>query len=163
MAARGIRSINVGRPRTYSPALAEEAVLIGAKGGSLAAIAVAFGVSRARIDEWERLYPEFREGIARAKDAAQQWWELHGQSNLKADRYQAQVWTRTMAARFAEYRDKPTGSEAAGAFVDFLGALGELADAAKAAKRQPIAASQPGDTAKAIEAVVVKDDAPSER
>jgi hypothetical protein len=105
----GIKPVKIGRPRTYSPELCEEAVSIGARGGSMYAIAAAFGVARATLDLWAADFPDFRDALARAASAQQHWWELNGQANLKAERYQAQVWAKTMAARFPEYRDAEKG------------------------------------------------------
>jgi hypothetical protein len=106
-ARKATKGIKIGRPRTYTSELCDEAVKLGSKGYSKASIAYTFGVSRAVLDNWAKEFPAFMEALARAHDAAQHWFERHGQRNLKADRYQAQVWTRRMQAQFNEYKDLP--------------------------------------------------------
>jgi hypothetical protein len=65
---------------------------------------------------------------SRARDGAQCWWERHGQKNLKAQRYQAQVWQKTMPARFEDYRENPKGHDSvAQGVADWLTVITELA------------------------------------
>lgn len=130
----------VPRPKTYSPELCDEAIALGAKGFSRTSIAHCFGVPLKTLIDWERDYAEFSDALARAYAAQQHWWEVHGQKNLKAKHYQAQVWARRMAASFPDYRDKPQAT--AGELVDFLTAV---IDAAGDRKRP-----SPGDGAKVI-------------
>lgn len=155
MAARGIKAVKIGRPRTYSAECCEQAVQIGARGGSMAAIACAFGVARATLDVWAADFPDFKDALARAAAAQQHWWEHHGQRNLKADRYQAQIWSKTMAARFQEYRDAEKGSQPNG--LDLSELVGAISQGITAATLQ----HQDGDRAKVIDAQPVEDDAPA--
>jgi hypothetical protein len=101
-ARRATSGIKVGKPLSYHPSLCQHALALGQRGKSWAHIARAFGVSRKTINEWEGLYPEFGDALARARAAAQAWWEDHGQRNLKADRYQTRIWERSMMARFPD-------------------------------------------------------------
>lgn len=155
MSAKGIRPVKVGRPRSYTPECCAIAVDIGARGGSIAAIAAAMGVARSVIIQWEAEFEEFKTALARARDAAQHWWEHHGQRNLKADRYQAQIWSKTMAARFQEYRDAEKGSQPNG--LDLSELVGAISQGITAATLQ----HQDGDRAKVIDAQPVEDDAPA--
>lgn len=153
--AKNIKPVKVGRPRTYSPACCEQAVKIAARGGSMHAIACAFGVSRNTLDLWAADFPDFKEALARGAAAHQHWWELHGQGNLNADRYQAQIWSKTMAARFQEYRDAEKGSQPNG--LDLSELVGAISQGITAATLQ----HQDGDRAKVIDAQPVaahKDD-----
>ena len=135
----------VGRPRTYSPELCDEAVALGARGYSKASIAHSFNVSRQTLENWGREFPAFLDALARAHDASQHWWERHGQRHLTADRYQGNVWQRRMQAQFNEYKDAaPSVNVAIGAGL--LDAIGEataartarLAEAAKPVEAQDV-------------------------
>lgn len=127
-AQKATKGVRVGRPLTYSPQLCERAVALGTKGKSWAAIARAFNISRSTLNEWERVYPEFADALARARAAAQAWWEDHGQRNLKADRYQAQVHKNIMAAQFEDYREQRQGVDITLNLANLVeSSLGELA------------------------------------
>jgi hypothetical protein len=70
-------------------------------------MAAELGVNRDTLNEWQRVHPEFSVAITRAVLYSQQWWEDEGQSNLRSDRYQASMWSRSMAARFPDdWREK---------------------------------------------------------
>lgn len=139
-----------GRPLSYTPDLCERAIALGAKGKSWAAIAREFNISRSTINTWEAEYPEFRDALARARAASQAWWEDHGQKNLKAKHYQAQVSRTMMAAQFEDYRESRAGAGELGFdLTAFVGALGA-------------AIHGPGASAKVIDAQPVKDDAAAE-
>lgn len=143
-ARNATRGIKVGKPLSYSPDLCERAVSLGKRGKSWAGIAAAFNISRSTLNEWEGLFPEFADALARARAAAQSWWEDHGRKNLKADRYQAQVHKNIMAAQFEDYRDvAKAGSNPNG--LDLLGLVSAIAQ---------------GTAAGALQAGAVKDDAP---
>jgi hypothetical protein len=75
------------------------------KGHSWAGIARAFGVSRKTINEWEGVYPEFGDALARARAAAQGKFEADIWHNRKAQHYQAQAIGKVMAAQFEDYRE----------------------------------------------------------
>jgi len=51
---------------------------------------------------WAGVHEDFGQSLARAKTYEQAWWENHGQSNLKARHYQAQIWRTSVAARFKD-------------------------------------------------------------
>jgi hypothetical protein len=122
------------------------------KGKSWAGIARAFNVSRQTLNEWERQFPEFGDALARARAAAQAWWEEHGQRNLKADRYQAQVHKNIMAAQFEDYREQRQGDTIT-AMTDFLQAV----TAAAQARALPVL----GDDAKPVQVLNPLDDVPA--
>jgi hypothetical protein len=96
-----------GRPSTYDPAFCDRVIDWGKQGKSKAWMAAELGVHRDTVNEWERVHPEFSDAITRALLYSQQWWEDMGQDNLLADRFQASMWSRSMAARFPhEWREK---------------------------------------------------------
>lgn len=149
----------VGHPLSYSPDLCERVIALGKQGKHISTMAAAFGISRKTIYEWERQYPDFGDALARARAASQSWWENKVQQKLGAKHFQANAARLIMAGQFREdYAERPVGGELAGAFVDFLGAIGEIAEAAKTAKRRP------GDGAKVIgTAAAEEDDASRDR
>lgn len=124
------KGATVGKPKEYSPELCEHAIALGMKGHTWASIAMAFGVSRKTINEWEANYPAFSDAMARARVCAQAFLENHGRKNLKADRYQAQVWSKLIAVH-EDYREQ------SGARVDITldlgGAIAEIE-----ARRRPV-------------------------
>jgi hypothetical protein len=91
-----------GRPSDYDPKHCETVIELGKRGKSLAQMASHFDAARSTIDEWASKHPEFSEALTRAKAHAQAWWEDAGQDGLKADKFNAQVWTKSMQARFRD-------------------------------------------------------------
>lgn len=133
-ARKATQGIRVGRPLSYSPDLCERAVALGKRGKSWAGIAAAFNISRSTLNEWERLFPEFSDALARARAAAQSWWEDHGRRNLKADRYQAQVHKNIMAAQFEDYREAAKAGNSNG--LDLGALVGAISQGVAAATLQ---------------------------
>ena len=139
------KGTKTGRPTSYTPEVCDIVVGLGAQGLSKASIAHVLGISVDTLYAWSKEFPAFSEALARAHAASQHWWEQHGQRHLTADRYQAQVWHRSMAARFNEYKDvAPSVNVAIG--TGLLDAIGEataarsarLADAAKPVEAQDV-------------------------
>lgn len=124
-----------GRPRTYSPALCEEAIALGMQGKTWAGIATSFNISRNTLNEWESQFPEFRDALSRARTAAQAYLEEHGRKNLKADRYQAQVWGKLIAVH-EDYRDA-SGSNV-NVTLDLGGAIAEIEARRRPSDAKPV-------------------------
>ena len=100
----------IGRPPTYRPEFCELAIELGELGKSYAQIAAAIGVARKTIYEWMDSHPEFGDAMTRARDLALAWWEDQGAAGIWEDRdgarLNAQVWSRSMSARFPDdYRE----------------------------------------------------------
>lgn len=100
-----------GRPTSYRKEHCETVVRLGKLGKSKAQMAAAIGVSRLTLDNWAQLHPEFLSAIAHARELAQAWWETQGQKGIwhtkDGKQINAQLWSRSMAARFPdEYREK---------------------------------------------------------
>lgn len=147
------KGVAVGKPKEYSPELCDHAIALGMKGHTWASIAMAFGVSRKTINEWEANYPAFSDAMARARVCAQAFLENHGRKNLKADRYQAQVWSKLIAVH-EDYREQRSDNVGGFDLGSFVGAIAQAGAAAALAGK-----AQPGDGAKVISGAVVKDDA----
>jgi lambda repressor-like predicted transcriptional regulator len=91
----------VGRPSEYDPAHCEKVVELGKQGMSVIEMACEIGVSRNTLEtNWPAAHPEFLEAFARARDESQAWWEKTGRSGMQAKNIDAQIWSRSMAARF---------------------------------------------------------------
>lgn len=97
----------LGRPSKYDERMDDWAILLGARGYSLAQIAFIFGVSRDTLYEWGRKNQSFSDALARARDASQNWWEIVGQSSLFAERFNSFVWNKIVSSRFRrDYTDR---------------------------------------------------------
>lgn len=92
----------MGRPSDYDPSFCEQAIEFGKQGKSKAYMAAQFGVARQTLDNWTQAHPEFLDAITRAMALAQAWWEDAGQTGMTADKFNASVWSRSMAARFPD-------------------------------------------------------------
>jgi len=92
----------VGRPSLYKPEYCEKVIELGRKGCSPAEIASHFDVDRATLKNWADENPEFFAALTRAKNHEQAWWEKAGKAGMIADKFNAQVWTKSVAARFRE-------------------------------------------------------------
>jgi hypothetical protein len=66
------------------------------------------GVHRNTLEtSWPDAHPEFLEALEFARAKSQAWWESQGRKNLTADRFQASLYSRSMAARFPnDWREK---------------------------------------------------------
>ncbi len=90
-----------GRPSLYRPEYCERVLEFGREGMSVVEMAAEIGVSRNALEErWPEAHEEFREAFARARELSQAWWERQGRVGLTAERFNAQVYSRSMAARF---------------------------------------------------------------
>lgn len=103
-----------GRPTSYKPEYCEAVVELGKAGKSLAQMCAHFDIARSTIDKWALDNPEFSEALSRAKAHAQAWWEETGVYGMTADKFNSQIWTKTMQARFREdytERQEVTGKD----------------------------------------------------
>lgn len=96
-----------GRPSEYDPSYCEKVIEWGAAGKSKTWMAAKIGICRDTIYQWERNHPEFSDALKRAKALEQMWWEDSGQDGMTGDKFNGQVWGRSMAARFPDdWREK---------------------------------------------------------
>lgn len=92
----------VGRPSDYDPAYCERVIELGAQGKSKAYMAAQIGVNRQTLENWAAQHEEFLGALTHALLLSQVWWEDAGQNGMAADKFNGQVWSRSMAARFPE-------------------------------------------------------------
>jgi hypothetical protein len=92
----------VGRPSEYRPEHCGTVVALGRQGKSKAVMAAELGVTRQTLENWTSAHPEFLDAITRASTLSQAWWENAGQKGLTAAKFNASVWSRSMAARFPD-------------------------------------------------------------
>lgn len=90
----------VGRPSSYRPEFCERVIELGKEGKGPAEIASALDVDRTTMLGWARDHEEFQTALTRAKTEEQAWWENTGRNALNAQRFQPQVWVKSMQARF---------------------------------------------------------------
>lgn len=91
-----------GRPTDYRPEYCERVIEWGAEGKSKTWMAATLGVAKSTVQLWESVHPEFSAALERAMTLSQMWWEDKGQDNIAADKFQASMWSRSMAARFPD-------------------------------------------------------------
>ena len=103
-----------GRPTAYDPAYCDDVIEYGRAGKSLTWIATELGVVKQTIHNWMAEHPEFLDAMTRAKELSQRWWEDKGQEGVDADKFNASVWSRSMAARFPDDWREIRGTELTG-------------------------------------------------
>lgn len=90
-----------GRPSSYDPKYCERVIEMGREGYSVVEMAADIGVHRETLEEnWPAAHEEFSEAFAHARQLSQAWWERQGRLGLTADKFNAQLYSRSMAARF---------------------------------------------------------------
>lgn len=139
-----------GRPSEYDPAFCAKVVDLGRKGKSKVVMAAEIGVTRTTFDNWSKAHPEFLEAITYAMLLSQAWWENTGQDNLRADKFNASVWSRSMAARFPEDWRETSKHQHAGPNdgpIEYANLTEEQIDARLAALAAGSATAEPGGEA----------------
>lgn len=104
-----------GRPTNYRPEHCQTVLELGRQGKSVVQMACHLDVVRQTMLDWCKVYPEFLDAFTRAKQLSQDWWETQAQSGLTADKFNAQLWSRSMAARFPDDYQERKGLELTGA------------------------------------------------
>jgi hypothetical protein len=89
----------VGRPSLYKPEYCEKVIELGKQGCSPAEIASEFDVDRVTLRNWAEENSEFFTALTRAKIHEQAWWERAGKNGMVADKFNAQVWAKSVSAR----------------------------------------------------------------
>jgi transposase len=120
-----------GRPTGYRPEYCDKVIEWGRLGKSRAWIAAEIGVCKQTLANWEAQHPDFLVALRRAKVFEQQWWEDAGQTSLGTREFQANVWSRSMAARFPDdwretSRQEQTGANGGPIKVEASDAVAEL-------------------------------------
>lgn len=91
-----------GRPTKYDPKFCDHVIEWGSMGKSRAWMAAEMNVAKSTVQLWEKEHPEFSAAMERAMTLSQRWWEDKGQENIDAEKFQASMWSRSMAARFPD-------------------------------------------------------------
>lgn len=93
---------NAGRPSSYEPAFCDKVIEWGKQGKSKTWIAATLECTRQTLENWASANPEFLDALTRAMLHSQLWWEDAGQNGMTGDKFNASVWSRSMAARFPD-------------------------------------------------------------
>jgi len=95
-------------PETYRPELCDEVVELGALGMTPQEIAHHWAQSVEVLREWGEAHKAFDAALARARSAAQAWWETQARKAVatRDNKFPAGAWAQVMRARFAEYRER---------------------------------------------------------
>ncbi len=104
----------MGRPTDYKPEYCDLVIELGRQGKSVVQMACAIDVVRQTLHDWCKAHPDFLDAFTRAKQLSQDWWETQAQCGLTADKFNAQLWSRSMAARFPEDYQERKGVELSG-------------------------------------------------
>lgn len=97
----------VGRPSLmqepeYREEICDRVIELGRLGKSECQISGEIDVPRGTMHRWSETYPEFRAALTRAKQLEQMWWENAGQGGLIDKNFNANLWNKSMSARFRD-------------------------------------------------------------
>lgn len=102
-----------GRPSTYPDTddgikvLHDQVLAFGSEGRSITQISARIDIPKTTLLRWADDHPEFRTTLTRAKELEQAFWEDQALENLKCKDFNANLWNKSMSARFkSEYGDK---------------------------------------------------------
>lgn len=91
-----------GRPTKYDPAFCDKVIEFGELGFSPAQMAARLGVTRQSLENWAEVHEEFLAALSYARTLCQAWWEDQAQMNLPNKEFNAQIWKKSVEARFRE-------------------------------------------------------------
>lgn len=90
-----------GRPTRYDPEYCQKVIDLGREGCSVVEMCAELGIGRTTLErDWPEAHEEFSQAFTHAMELSQAWWESQGRKNLTADKFQASLYSRSMAARF---------------------------------------------------------------
>lgn len=102
-----------GRPPLYPDTeeerqeLCDRVIALGSEGKSEVQISAAIEVPRTTMRSWAEQHEAFSSALTRAKELEQVWWETQAQNNLTNKEFNANLWNKSMSARFkSDYGDK---------------------------------------------------------
>ena len=91
----------------YHDSMCGLVIEFGRQGYSECEISAEINVPRTTMRSWCDAHPVFSSALTRAKELEQAFWEKEARTNLKDKDFNANLWNKSMAARFkAEYGDK---------------------------------------------------------
>jgi hypothetical protein len=86
----------------YYQAICKRVIELGREGKSLTQISALIDVPKKTMFWWAEKYEDFRTALTRAKEQEQAWWEDKGQECLTDKTFNANLWIKSMQARFKE-------------------------------------------------------------
>lgn len=90
-----------GYPTKYRPEYCEQVIAWGKEGKSIEWMCAELGVVYNTLTaSWPKLSPEFGDALDLSQLLALRWWEDVGQDNIKNKDVNANLYARSMAARF---------------------------------------------------------------
>jgi hypothetical protein len=97
----------IGRPSRiddpeYYQAVCKRVRELGREGKSFSQISALIDVPKKTMLRWADKYEDFRTALARAKELEQAWWEDKGQESLTDKTFNANLWIKSMQARFKD-------------------------------------------------------------
>lgn len=115
--AKPAQPAKLGRPTVYRREYCERVIEMGKEGASAIEMATDLGVSRNTMSRnWTALHEEFADALEMALQHSQTWWEKKGREGMTKRDFNAQVWSRSMSARFPNdwretHRNELTGAD----------------------------------------------------
>jgi hypothetical protein len=96
-----------GRPSSYRAQFCDTIIELGRKGKSKAQMAAYLDVTRQKLDNWARQFPDFLDAMSRAGEYALAWWEEVGQTGMfMGHRFNDRAWSLQVRNRFpTEYKE----------------------------------------------------------
>lgn len=126
----------LGRPTKYDPSYCEKVIEWGRLGKSIEWMCAELGVVYNTLKgAWPAANKEFAEALELAELLALQWWEDKGQVGITSREFNAQVYSRSMAARFPKKWRESKHIEATGADGAPLGGEMDLSHLSEEEKR----------------------------
>lgn len=92
----------VGRPSKYKPEYCERVIDLSKQGAGWAEYASEFEVDRASLFRWAEEHEDFAQALTRAKVHEQAWFERAGRLNLGSKEFNANLWGKSVSARFRD-------------------------------------------------------------
>ena len=104
-----------GQPTKYDPGHCEQVIAWGKEGKSLEWMCAELGVVYNTLTaNWPKANPEFGDALELSQLLALKWWEDKGQDGLSSRDFNANVYARSMAARFPKKWRETKGHELTG-------------------------------------------------
>ena len=96
----------VGRPTDYKQSFCARVIELGKQGYSITEMACDLDIVKNTLYVWEKIYPEFKDALTRARQESQAWYEVQGRKGLWEEGFNASTWAKQVSCRFPDdYRD----------------------------------------------------------
>lgn len=125
-----------GQPTKYRPAYCQMVIDWGKEGKSIEWMCAELGVVYNTLaSKWPELFPDFADALEMSQLHALKWWEDKGQAGISTRDFNAQVYSRSMAARFPKKWRETKVNELTGKDGAPIGALPDLSHLNEEQKR----------------------------